>query len=59
MYPDFMLYYGGGVANMMNSGNKYIPSVFFLPNYGDAPEDIEAVGKGIEMWKKKGACLDD
>ena len=44
---------------MKNSGNKYIPSVFFLPNYGDAPEDIEAVGKGIEMWKKKGACLDD
>lgn len=33
--------------------------IFFLLNYGDAPEDIEAVGKGIEMWKKKGVCLDD
>lgn len=53
LYPDFMLYYGGGVANMKAwAGTAYTPAVFFLPNYGDALEDIEAIARGIEMWNQ-------
>lgn len=59
IYPDFMLYYGGGFANMKNSGNKYIPSILFLPNYGDAPEDIDAIRKGIKMWEERNKCIDE
>ena len=54
-----MLYYGGGFANMKNSGNKYIPSILFLPNYGDAPEDIDAIRKGIKMWEERNKCIDE
>lgn len=53
LYPDFMLYYGGGFANMKNISIKYIPAIFVLPNYGDAPEDIEAIKKGIDMWEQE------
>lgn len=56
LFPDFMLYYGGGFANMKNSGEQYIPSIFFLPCFGDAPEDYEAVKKGIEMWNEESQC---
>lgn len=35
---------------------KYVPSILFLPNYGDAPEDIEAIKKGIDMWNEKDYC---
>ena len=59
LYPDFMLYYGGGFANMKNIGIKYIPAIFMLPNYGDTPEDVEAIKQGINMWKQKHASCAD
>ena len=44
---------------MKKSGNQYIPSIFFLPYYGDAPEDYEAIKRGIEMWwNKENKCLE-
>ncbi len=49
-YPDVLLYYGGGYANMKNLGEKYIATVPFMPNYGDAPEDIESIKKGIDLY---------
>lgn len=50
---------GGGFANMKKSGNQYIPSIFFLPYYGDAPEDYEAIKRGIEMWwNEENKCLE-
>lgn len=58
LFPDFMFYYGGGFANMKNSSDQFILSIFFLPYYGDAPEDYEAVKKGIEMWKEKSYYLE-
>lgn len=55
LYPDEILYYGGGFANMVNVGKKYVPALPFMPNYGDAPEDIEAIQEGINLRK---GCLD-
>lgn len=52
LYPDFILYYGGGFANMKNISIKYIPAIFVLPNYGDAPEDIEAIKKELICGNK-------
>lgn len=58
LFPDFMLYCGGGAVNMKNWDAKYVFAVPFLPNYGDAPEDYIAVKKGIEMWNEKNKCID-
>jgi len=30
----------------------------FLPDYGDTPEDIEAIKKGIDIWNEGEVCID-
>lgn len=52
-----MLYAGGGFAQLLNwDSKKYILTLPFLPNYGDAPEDHLAVEKGINMWLEDNRC---
>lgn len=56
LYPDLILYMGGGAVNMKRLDIRYVLASPMLPYYGDSPEDHEAIKKGIEMWLERSSC---
>ena len=52
-FSETLLYQGGGLINVMNLGVQYLPVWNKLPNYGEAPEDIIAIKKGIDLYNSK------
>ena len=49
-FSEETLYKGGGFVNVKNLGLKYLLVWDKLPNYGEAPEDIIATKKGIDLY---------
>ena len=52
-FSETLLYQGGGIVNVKNLGVKYLPVWNKLPNYGEAPEDIIAIKKGIDLYNSR------
>ena len=49
-FSEETLYKGWGFVNVKNLGLKYLLVWNKLPNYGEAPEDIIATKKGIDLY---------
>ena len=49
-FSEETLYKGGGFVNVKKLGLKYLLAWNKLPNYGEAPEDIIAIKKGIDLY---------
>lgn len=52
-FPEFTLYAGGGFAQIKNRDISDLPWLPLLDNYGDMPEDHQAIELGIK-WRKEG-----
>ncbi len=52
-YSDEMLRFGGGAVQTKRRDITDLPVIFSIPDYGEMPEDIEAINLGIE-WAKEG-----
>mgnify|MGYP001696453261 CR=1 FL=1 len=57
--PEKVLYIGGGFVNVRNINPWYLLAWNYLPNYGEAPEDIEAINKGINLYKSMNSNMSD
>lgn len=49
-FSEETLYKGGCFVNVKKLGLKYLLVWNKLPNYGEAPEDIIAIKKGIDLY---------
>lgn len=52
-YPDEMLRFGGGAVQTKRRDSSDLPYIFSIPDYGEMPEDVEAINLGLE-WRKEG-----
>lgn len=52
-YTDEMLRFGGGAVQTKRRDMGDLPYIFALDDYGEAPDDVEAVDLGLK-WRKEG-----
>ena len=52
-YPDEMLRFGGGAVQTKRRDSSDLPFIFTIPDYGEMPEDVQAINLGLR-WRKEG-----